>query len=337
MKKNKPLLFTGLIIFGILVFLASLSIGRYHVSMADTAEAVISKILGTQSDLPGEVFTVIFDIRLPRILLALLVGISLSLAGTVFQGVFRNPLVSPFILGVSSGAGFGIALGLVLGLNLFLVKLLGFGFGIVTVFLASFLGSALYNRSSITMVLSGFVIGSLFSAATSFLKYIADPYTRLPAITFWLMGSFSYAEGGDLKYSALIFIACIIGIFLLRWKLNILAMGEEEARNLGENTGRTGSLFIVLATLLTAISVSLCGIIGWIGLIVPHIGRMLVGPDHRKLVPFSILFGGTFMLIVDDIARTISSIEIPVGILMAIIGAPLFIILLLKKNLHWEE
>jgi iron complex transport system permease protein len=265
----------------------------------------------------------------------LLIGTSLSESGAAYQGIFDNPLVSPFTLGLSSGAGFGAALAMLIDANELVVQIAAFFFAIVSVVLSIIIGKSKKESNSVTLVLAGFIVSSLFTSLISFLKYYADPYTKLPSIVFWLMGSLSNISTKTILIVAPILIVLIFILFLLRWKLNILSLGEEESLMLGENPRQMRYIIIFISTLLTSLSVSLGGVIGWVGLVVPHIGRMLVGPDYRKLLPTTILLGSSYLLLIDDISRTITSSEMPIGILTALIGTPIFIYIMWKGKYKW--
>ncbi|MFA5002421.1 MAG: iron ABC transporter permease [Methanolinea sp.] len=315
--------------------LISISIGRYTIPPEQVIKGLMSKVLLTTPDLTPVMQTVLFDVRLPRIIAAILVGAGLSIAGASFQGVFRNPLVSPYILGVSSGAGFGAGLGILISASMIVVQGMAFAFGIIAVGLACWL-SSLYRRSSeIVMVLAGMIVGAFFSSLISLVQYLADPYEALPAIVFWLMGSFSTVMVKDLIILGPVIIIASIILLLLRWRINVLSLGDEEAEALGVDIRKIKGSIIVCVTLISAASVSLCGIIGWVGLVVPHVARMFVGPDHRWLLPISFVIGATYLLVVDDFARTLTSAEIPLGILTALIGAPFFAFLLTRKEVGW--
>lgn len=279
--------------------------------------------------------TVVFRIRLPRVIAAMLVGGGLALAGTSFQGLLRNPLVSPDILGVAAGAGFGAALGILISGNPLVIQVFAFLFGILAVAIAYGIGRTVGKGSTLVLVLGGIIVGSLFSALISLAKYAADPYDTLPAIVFWLMGSLSTVSNADILAVAPPILLGALCLYLVRWRINLLAVGEEEARALGVDTKKMTLLLIVAATVITASAVCISGIIGWVGLVVPHIGRMLVGPDFRRLIPVSTALGASFLLIVDDIARTLTAAEIPLGILTALIGAPFFAYLLTRKKVGW--
>ncbi len=268
---------------------------------------------------------ILFQVRLPRILIALLVGAGLSIAGASLQGLFQNPLVSPDILGVCSGSGFGAALGILLtsGSGI-LTTILSFVFGLISVLLTLCMVRVKGQSQTMSYILSGIIVTSVFSAFTSLIKYVADINDQLPAITFWLMGSLANTEFNDLKLIILPIFAGIIGLLLLRWRLNILSLGEEEAYSLGVNPIATRIAVILLSTIITAACVMVSGIIGWVGLVIPHICRRITGVNHKNLLPASMLLGGTFMVIVDSAARNLTPAEIPIGILTALIGAPFF-------------
>jgi len=310
------------IIVNIVLVLISLSLGRLNIPLK---EIVSFFLFGKTQDITK---SVIVDIRLPRIIAALLIGATLSQTGAVYQGMFNNPLVSSYILGVSSGAGFGAALGILLFNNMFFVEFFAFLFGIVAVLLTIYFSKI--KNDNISIVLAGFVVGSLFQSFTSFIKYVSDPYTKLPTIVFWLMGGLSQITLKDILLFSPILIILLIAIAFFGWKLNILSFGDEEAISLGENPKLLKRVLIGITTLQTAIAVSLGGIIGWVGLIVPHTVRFLVGYDNRKVLVLTVFFGSAFLLLIDTISRLFPS-EIPIGILTGIVGAPFFILLLRKR------
>ena len=318
------------IVIPFLTFLLSLIVGRYFISVSDLSKSIVSKIFNVPVDIPEIVDTVIFNIRLPRIIVAMIVGASLSLSGAAYQGMFRNPMVSPDILGASQGASFGAALGILLGFGVLGVQFISFAFGIAAVFLTYFISKKVSKGidTTLVLILSGIMVGTLFSSFVSLIKYVADPLNKLPAITFWLMGSLATISKDEILVVFIPFLVGSIPLMLFRWKLNILSFGEEEAMALGLNTEKIRLIIIISATLMTSSAISVCGLIGWVGLVVPHICRLMIGPDMKKIIPLSMIVGGTYLLIVDDLARTLLPIEIPLGILTAIIGAPFFIYLL---------
>jgi iron complex transport system permease protein len=310
----------------------SFFLGRYPIGPATLVRVLASRILPIQPDWPDTVETVVFNIRLPRIILALCIGASLSISGAAFQGMFQNPLVSPDILGVTAGAGFGAAVGILLGGSSLLVQVLALLFGTLAVVLSYAIGRIYKTTPTLMLVLSGIVVGAIFSALLSLAKYVADPRQKLPAIVFWLMGSLAAISKRDVITAVPPMLAGMAGLLAVRWRINILSMGDEEARSLGLKTDLLKGIVIVCCTAVTASAVSVCGIIGWIGLVIPHVGRMLVGPDHRSLLPASLALGATYLLLIDNLARTLISAEIPLGILTAIVGAPFFAYLLRRTR-----
>jgi iron complex transport system permease protein len=282
-------------------------------------------------EISGNVRITVMNIRLPRILLGLLCGAGLSLAGCCFQGFFSNPLATPDTMGVAGGASFGAALGLLLGFNMIGVQLLSFGMGIAAVFFTKAAASG-RDHGPAVLVISGIMVGALFSALVSLVKFLADAESQLPAITYWLMGSLSGTGYSKLALGAPVTIIGIIIIFLLRWRINLLALSEDELIASGTNVKLLRSLVVICATAMTASVISMCGQVGWVGLIVPHMCRLIWGQDNAKLIPASVSIGAAFMVVVDTLARSISAAEIPVSILTAIVGAPFFISLLNSKR-----
>jgi iron complex transport system permease protein len=325
-----------LIIPLVILFFISFLIGRYPIPPYEVFIAIVSKLFPINANVSPSMNTVIFEIRLPRILAAMLVGAALSVAGAAFQGLFRNPLVSPDKLGVTAGAGFGAALAILISAGALFIQISAFLWGLIAVTITYFLSRTFKGTSMLTLVLCGIAIESFFGALIALSKYVADPYEQLPTIVFWLMGSLASV---NMQQLLIVSIPILIGmaiLLLIRWRLNVLSMGEEEAQTLGVNTGRLQVIIIISCTVLTASSVSICGIIGWIGLVIPHVARMIVGPDHKILLPASIILGAFFLLLIDDISRALISVEIPLGILTAIIGAPFFIYLLGKSKEVWS-
>lgn len=329
-SKNNKLIFI-LILLTILLALTSMALGRYFISLQE----ILNYLLGKNVD--STVSSTIANIRLPRVLASLIVGGALSMSGASYQGVFRNPMVSPDLLGASAGAGFGAALGILLELPSLGIQLLSFVCGLIAVGLSWIISNVIGRRNNVILVLilSGMVISALFQAFISGIKYLADPYSKLPEITFWLMGSLSTITISDLIFVLPFSLVSALILYLLRWRLNVLVFGDEEATSLGINTKRLRFIIIVCATLLTASVVSISGQIGWVGLVIPHFCRMIVGPNYKFLIPTSILVGGSYLLLVDNIARNCLPVEIPIGILTAIIGAPVFIFLLLRGRKEW--
>ncbi len=317
----------------VLIFI-SVFLGRYPISISDILTILASPFTGR--DVNATHFSVILYVRLPRVLLGAMVGGCLAISGAAFQGLFRNPLVSSGMLGVSSGAGFGAALAIILFKNFFYVYPFSFGFGLLAVFLCFFIGRITASTQAITLVLGGVIVGSIFSALISFLKYVADPFDELPAIVFWLMGSLSRAEYSQILTAGIPMFLGSAGLVIIRWRLNVLAMGDKEAQSLGVKVNLNRVFIIICATLATAGAVCVSGVIGWVGLVVPHMGRMMIGNNNRDLIPVTFSIGATFLVIVDDISRLISTSEMPLGILTALIGGPFFIYLLKQtKGREW--
>lgn len=325
---NKFSRYIFLILAPILCIFFTLFIGRYPLTIPVIIEVLWSKITGVGGNFPDIYETVVWHIRMPRAILGALVGGSLAISGASYQGLFRNPLVSSGILGVSSGAGFGAALAILLFNNYFMIYTFAFLFGILAVVL-SFLIGRIYNTTpTIMLVLGGVIVSSVFSSLISFSKYVADPYDQLPAIVFWLMGSLANASYKDILISSVPMLIGVSGLIAIRWRINVLSMGDREARSLGINTAWTKGILVFCATMATAGAVCVSGIIGWVGLVIPHIGRMLVGIDNKMLIPASFSLGACFLIIVDNIGRTITGGEIPLGILTALIGGPFYVYLL---------
>jgi len=286
---------------------------------------------------PAAVENVIWQVRGPRVISAALVGAALAVAGTAFQGLFRNPLVSPDILGASSGAALGAVLGIYFSLGVFAIQAFAFAGGLVAVAAVYMIGSAVRSRDPIlVLVLTGVVIGALLGSGVGLVKYLADPYNQLPAMTFWLLGSLAATSVADLVP---LFGPVAVGtlvLLALRWRMNVMSLPDEEARALGLPAGPLRAVIIAAATLVTSASVATAGIIGWVGLVVPHIARTLVGPDFARLIPAAALLGGGFLLVIDTLARTMAPIEIPLGILTALVGTPFFIWLLASVSKTWS-
>ncbi len=319
-----------LILLPVISALISLCIGRIAVSPLDVIRSAFANIFG------GETLESIYEItlwklRLPRILLALLAGAGLSVSGCAFQSLFSNPLATPDTLGVASGAGFGAALGLLMGLGLAGVQIISFVFGILAVVLTVLAGIGSARRNLNGVVLSGIMIGSLFSSLISLVKFVADTESELPAITYWLMGSLDSASYKSLIFGAVPIITGCVILLLLRWRMNLLSLSDEEATSSGVNIKALRAVTIICATMITSACVSMCGQVGWIGLLVPHMCRMKFGNNHMALIPSSILLGSAFLVIVDTVARSITATSLPISILTAIIGAPFFIILMRKS------
>jgi len=316
----------------VLIFLVSLFLGRYHIPAGEIWNAIIHPLSYSANSDTRVAGVVLFQVRLPRILIAMLVGAGLGVTGASFQGIFRNPLVSPYILGVSSGGGFGAALAILLFDDTRIIQLLAFVFGMIAVSITYFIARLGGRFSTYSLVLAGVVVGSFFSALISLLKYVADTYTKLPAIVFWLMGRLASVKISDMTTTAPVIIICVGLLVALRWRFNILSLGSDEAKGLGINTTSLYVIIIVCSTLIASSIVAIAGIIGWVGLVVPHLCRMIVGADHERLIPASALMGSAYMLLVDNLARIMAAQEIPLGIVTAIIGAPFFAYLLKRSQ-----
>lgn len=312
-----------------LVVLVSFSIGRYSIPISDILQYVFT---GKAAD--ANTPTLLVDVRLPRILGAIFVGGALAVSGAAYQGLLRNPVVSPDILGVSQGAGFGAALAILLSFGMVGIQLSSFAMGIFSVCLSLLISRITGRRRDkmLMLVLSGIIVGTLFNAFVSMIKYVADSEFKLPDITFWLMGSLTSITAHQLHFIIPIILVFFVPLLLLGWQMNVLSFGEEEAQAMGINTNRLRLVVIICSTFLTASSVSVTGMIGWIGLIIPHVTRFLTGPNYKTLFPASFLLGATFLLCVDDLARTVSSVEIPLGIITSLIGAPMFFVILSMKK-----
>jgi iron complex transport system permease protein len=320
-----------------LLCVVALGIGQFPIGPVQIIEVLASRLLGWPSAVPDTIVTVILQVRLPRIAAALVVGAALAAAGAAYQGLFRNPLVSPDILGVSAGAGLGAVFGIFLSLPVIGTQLLAFGFGIATVSLVYLVASAVRGREPVlVLVLAGVVLGTLAGSMISLLKVLADPYDQLPAITFWLLGSLAATTPSDVMGAVPLVLLGLVPLHLLRWRMNLMSLGDEEAEALGVNARRLRLVFIVAATLMTAAVVAISGIIGWVGLVMPHIARMLVGPNFDRLLPSAMLLGAGYLLIVDTFARTIAVTELPLGILTAFLGAPFFLWLLARGREGWR-
>lgn len=324
------------IILGILPFLAALiclGIGRYSMSVSETVTTLFSKFTNVKVD--NTAYTVIFNVRLPRIILAAVVGAGLSCAGAAFQGLFSNPLATPDTLGVASGASFGAVLAMLVGGNMIGIQGMALIFGLISCLITFLIGRSSRRGSIVMIVLAGLVVSSVFEALVSLMKYVADPQDELPVITYWLMGSMSRANYKNLVMGIPFIVIGIIIIFALRWRLNILSFNEDEARSLGVNVKILRAAFILASSMITASCVSMCGQVGWVGLLVPHISRMMRGNNNCKVIPVSISLGAFFMIVMDTFARSATASEIPISILTAIIGAPVFIVLLKKTGGSW--
>lgn len=325
-RKYRVCMITGCIATLFLALIA-LCLGQYTIALQD-----VIKVLTLQKVDLANAETVIFNIRIPRILVSLIVGSGLAAAGASFQALFSNPLATPDTLGCANGASFGAALGILLGLNALGIQISALIFGILAVVLVFVFTRYRHANQIMMIILGGMVVSSLFSALVSLIKYVADPNDVLPVITFWLMGSFSNSTVRSLYTGVPMIVLGMVVLYLMRYRMNALSLKEEEAASLGINVRQNRMIVIVASSLITASVVSMCGVVGWVGLLIPHISRMLFGNNHTKVIPGCIVFGALFMLIIDTIARCMYQAEIPVSILTAIIGAPVFLLLLRKTG-----
>jgi iron complex transport system permease protein len=330
-----------LVVFGILgvsvLATVSMAIGKYSVPSSAILQILFAGLTGGQTDIDPIQQTVIWNVRLPRVIAGLLIGAALAAAGATYQGLFRNPLVSPDILGVSAGASLGAVLAIFLKMPVPVIQLMSFCGGLLAVAAVYAVGAAVRGRDPVlTLVLAGIAIGAVVGAGISLIKILADPYDQLPAITYWLLGSLTAVTRADVGSILPAMVVGLLPLVLLRWRMNVMTLGDEEAQTLGVDTRLTRLALIVGATLITAASVSIAGIVGWVGLVIPHVARLLVGPDFRRLLPAAIMLGGGYMLVVDTLARSVALIEIPLGILTAVVGAPFFLWLLASGKRGWS-
>ncbi len=316
----------------LLTVAASLALGRYSINLGDVIKILASKIFGIKKTWSNIEEAVVINLRLPRTLTSVVVGAGLALSGACYQSIFKNPMASPDLLGVSSGACIGAAVAILLNFNSLFIQLLAFIGGIAAVFITTLIPKLIKSQSTTILILSGVVVSSLMSSVMSVIKALADTDTQLAEITYWTMGSFATITMSELlSILPMVLIPCFL-IILMRYRLNVLSLGDNEARSLGINLQKTRGMFIFFSTLITASCVSVSGSIGWVGLIIPHTSRMLIGSDNKKMLPMAMLLGSIFMLIIDMLCRTLSTAELKLGVLTGIIGAPFFIFILIKQN-----
>lgn len=331
MKERKSLIF--IMIMPFILFIITLFVGRYPIPIKEMGKVLIGPFINSNIENLEPYYTIVWEIRMPRAIASALVGTALSISGVAFQSIFRNPLVNSGTLGVSSGAGFGAALAIILfGQKSAPIYVLAFVFGIIAVALSYLFGRIYQSTHTIMLILGGVIVSSMFSSLVSFLKYVADPYNQLPAITFWLMGSFASVDYSKLLFSAIPMLIGIIGLVLFRWRINVLSIDDKEAYTLGINIVLEKGLIVLFSTLATAGAVCLSGTIGWVGLVVPHMGRRLVGTNNKVLVPACCGLGASFLMTIDNVSRTITGGEVPIGILTSLIGGPFFIYILKKTK-----
>ncbi|MBY0269198.1 MAG: iron ABC transporter permease [Burkholderiales bacterium] len=334
-RQSWLLLAAAVALFGIIA--VAFSVGRYPIAVSDLLRVLWSWLGGAPHGLDPTIETVVLQIRGPRVIAALLVGAALAAAGAAYQNLFRNPLVSPDILGVSSGAAVGAVLGIFLSLGIVAVQSMAFAGGLAAAGMVYLVARTVRGHDPLlVLVLAGVVLGSLLGACVALMKYLADPYNQLPAITFWLLGSLASVDPRDLRVAGPLLLAGLLPLWLLRWRINVLSLDDEEARALGVETRSIRLVVIIGATLMTSAAVAISGVIGWIGLVIPHFARLLTGPDFSRLLPVSVLLGAGFLVAVDTLARSIGNIEVPLGVLTAFIGTPLFLWQLAGARRGWQ-
>ena len=335
MKKKRysyPAVIAGLAMGLAAAILASVALGRYPIGLKELGGILLSRVTEIEPFWQPVQESLLLNHRLPRILLACLVGCALSAAGASYQGVFQNPMAAPDLLGASSGAAFGAALAILLDWGSGAVTACAFLCSLLTVGAVMFVGGRARGKRVLGLILAGIMMGSLVSSGTSLVKLVADPEDQLPAITYWLMGSLNGTLPKDVLFAAVPMILGLVPLFLLRWKMNLLTLGDDEARAMGVSVGRLRPAVIVCATLVTASAVAVSGVIGWVGLVIPHMARRLVGNDYRRLMPASMLLGAIFLLLVDNVSRSLFATEIPIGILTSFLGAPFFLFLITREG-----
>ena len=322
-----------MILFVVLIstMIIAICAGRYTMNLNDISNAIFQKGLNSQMD------TVVWNIRLPRIIMSVLIGAGLSVSGVCLQAMFGNPLVSAHTLGVSYSAGFGAALGILIFNNFLYIQVLATLMGFLGMFITYRMSRKNGQSSILMLVLSGVIVGAVFEALTSLIKFVADPEQKLPAITYWLMGSMAGTSWSDILKAAPFVVVSIAILWLLRWRLNVISLSEDEAISLGINIRQTRIIIIITTTVIASVAVSFCGVIAFVGLAVPHLMRMLCGNDHRVLLTANFLGGGIFLLVIDTLARSATATEIPLSILTAVVGAPIFAILLHKTGGVWDD
>ena len=333
MKTRKyKVIFTGLLIFCVIAFCIGMCCGRYQITVGELVQVLGSRILKTEIAWSKNVDNVVWAIRLPRMCAAFLVGAGLALSGATYQGIFQNPLVSPDLLGVSAGACVGASIAILCKMPSAMIQLLAFAGGLLAVGLTNAIPALFRNKSNLMLVLAGIIVSGFFNSAQGLLKYVADPDTQLAQITYWTMGSLAKVSASGVIAVIPVMIIAMAVLLFLRWRMNLLAIGESEAHALGVQVGKLRGISIICATILTASSICIAGTVGWIGLVIPHLGRLLVGADNKHLLPASLFMGGGFLMLIDTCARNISGSEIPLSILTGFIGTPVFLWLMVKQK-----
>lgn len=333
MKNNRyKVVFAGLLLFCVITFCVGMCCGRYPLSVKELIQVLGSRIIKTEMTWSKNVDNVVWAIRLPRMCAAFLVGAGLALSGATYQGTFQNPLVSPDLLGVSAGACVGASIAILCKMPSSMIQLLAFAGGILAVALTNVIPVLFQNKSNLMLVLAGIIVSGFFNAAQGLLKYVADPDTQLAQITYWTMGSLAKVSMSGMLAVAPVMLIAMGVLMFLRWRMNLLAIGEAEAHALGVQVGKLRGISIICATVLTASSICIAGTVGWIGLVIPHLGRLLVGADNKHLLPASLFMGGGFLMLIDTCARNINGSEIPLSILTGFIGTPVFLWLMVKQK-----
>lgn len=333
-KRRSACLAAVLIVLPVVFLVGSLALGAYTISPFEVFEIIVSRLTGNTEGIDQMAAGIVWQTRLPRALAAALVGAGLAATGALFQGLFRNPLAAPDTLGVSNGAGFGAGLAIILGASAVGTQLGAIAFGLAAVGLA-FAVVSRGRANTVTLILSGMLIGSLFSSLVALLKFVADPTEKLPQIVYWLMGSLSNITYESILMILPLYIVAMAVLFLYRWRVNVLSLGDKEAKSFGLNVARDRGILIVACSVVTALVVSISGIIGWVGIVVPHLARMLVGPDFRRLLPASISLGICYLIAIDDLCRTVTAFEIPIGVITGIIGVPMFLYFIYRRKVSW--
>jgi iron complex transport system permease protein len=338
-QRRQIILYWIVLLLPVPLAIYAIGLGRYEIPPRDVLRALYDYVFSSRNPnfRPDIVYNLVTRIRLPRIAAAMLIGANLAVTGAAFQGIFRNPLVDTNILGVTSGAGFGAALMLLVHPDPLLVQVSAFTFGLLAVLTAFFVSRLYYGAPLLVLTLVGILVGSFFSSLTSLLKVVADPLDSLPAITYWLLGSLAGVTRGDVPALAVVSLLGAVFMWSVRWRLNVLSLGDSEAQALGLNPARLKLLIILSSSLMTAIAVSVGGVIGWVGLVIPHAARTLVGPDHRRLIPASITMGAAFLLLIDTMSRTLWANEVPLGVFTGIVGVPLLLIILRVNKTGWRS
>lgn len=333
-KRRSACLAAVLIVLPVVFLVGSLALGAYTISPFEVFEIIVSRLTGNTEGIDQMAAGIVWQTRLPRALAAALVGAGLAATGALFQGLFRNPLAAPDTLGVSNGAGFGAGLAIILGASAVGTQLGAIAFGLAAVGLA-FAVVSRGRANTVTLILSGMLIGSLFSSLVALLKFVADPTEKLPQIVYWLMGSLSNITYESILMILPLYIVAMAVLFLYRWRVNVLSLGDKEAKSFGLNVARDRGILIVACSVVTALVVSISGIIGWVGIVVPHLARMLVGPDFRRLLPASISLGICYLIAIDDLCRTVTAFEIPIGVITGIVGVPMFLYFIYRRKVSW--